>query len=237
MSQELLLLSYTAFSIGFLHTLLGPDHYIPFIAMAKAGKWSKQKTILVTVLSGIGHVLGSIILGIVGISIGTALNILEEIESYRGVIAGWALVSFGVVYFIWAINRLIKGKVHTHLHTHADGVIHSHNHNHTLEHAHIHKSKDSSNLTPWIIFVIFVFGPCEALIPLLIYPAANIGINGVIMVITIFSITTIATMLGIVLISLKGFKLFSFNRFEKYNHALAGLIIIFSGFGIVVLGL
>lgn len=36
MTQELGILLITAVSIGFFHTLLGPDHYVPFIAMAKA---------------------------------------------------------------------------------------------------------------------------------------------------------------------------------------------------------
>ena len=70
MSEELLILSYTALTIGFLHTLLGPDHYIPFIVMAKAGNWSKKKTIWITIVSGLGHVLGSIILGVIGLAIG-----------------------------------------------------------------------------------------------------------------------------------------------------------------------
>ena len=81
MNSEIEILAFSALSIGFLHTILGPDHYIPFIAMAKAGKWSKKKTIWVTTLSGFGHVVGSIILGLLGIALGVALNIVEEIEA------------------------------------------------------------------------------------------------------------------------------------------------------------
>lgn len=237
MSQELLILSYTALTIGFFHTIIGPDHYIPFIAMAKAGKWSKQKTIWVTVLSGVGHVLGSIILGIIGIAIGMALNVVEEIEAYRGMIAAWALISFGIVYFIWAIKRLINNKSHEHIHSHADGIIHSHHHTHNHDHKHLHKSKNNSNLTPWVLFTIFVFGPCEALIPLLIYPAANIGVSGIIVVVLLFAMATILTMLAMVMISLHGISFIPLNKFEKYNHAIASLIIIISGLSIQVMGL
>lgn len=60
MSQELTILTITAASIGLFHTLLGPDHYLPFIVMAKAGKWSLFKTAWVTFLCGIGHVGSSI---------------------------------------------------------------------------------------------------------------------------------------------------------------------------------
>ena len=44
MSPELMVLLVTAAFIGFLHTLLGPDHYLPFIVMGKAKKWSMLKT-------------------------------------------------------------------------------------------------------------------------------------------------------------------------------------------------
>ena len=36
MNNSLALLSVTAISIGFIHTLLGPDHYLPFIVLSKA---------------------------------------------------------------------------------------------------------------------------------------------------------------------------------------------------------
>ncbi len=35
MSSEITLLAITAASIGFFHTLFGPDHYLPFIMMSK----------------------------------------------------------------------------------------------------------------------------------------------------------------------------------------------------------
>ena len=37
MNDSIALLSVTAISIGFLHTLLGPDHYLPFI-LTEPGK-------------------------------------------------------------------------------------------------------------------------------------------------------------------------------------------------------
>jgi len=237
MSNELAVLSVTALSIGFFHTLLGPDHYIPFIAMAKAGEWSKRKTFFITFLSGIGHVVGSIVLGLVGVSIGLALNIVEDIEAFRGDIAGWLIISFGLVYMIWGIKRAIKNKKHTHFHKHEDGTIHLHDHGHHESHAHVHKETASTKFTPWVLFIIFVFGPCEALIPILMYPAANIGMSGLILVTMIFAATTIATMLLIVFVSIYGVSLIPLNKFEKYSHALAGAIILISGLSVQFLGL
>lgn len=237
MSYELSILAITALSVGFFHTLLGPDHYIPFIAMAKAGKWSMRKTLFVTALSGVGHVIGSIVLGFIGVGIGVALNILEEIESVRGDLASWLLISFGLVYMIWGIKRSFKNKEHTHVHVHADGIIHEHEHKHRKEHSHVHTKEKTANLTPWILFTIFIFGPCEALIPILMYPAANIGISGIILVTIIFAATTIITMVTIVYVSIYGINFLPVNKFEKYSHALAGAIILISGLSVQFLGL
>lgn len=237
MSSELQVLAVSALSIGFLHTILGPDHYIPFIAMSKAGKWSMTKTIVITILSGIGHVLSSIILGFIGVGLGIALNIVNDIESVRGDIASWLLISFGLIYFIWGLRRAAKNKKHTHWHKHEDGLLHNHDHSHHNKHAHIHETEKAANLTPWVIFTIFVFGPCEALIPILIYPASSISFAGMALVTVIFALATIGTMLAIVVLSVYGINFLPINKFEKYSHATAGLIILLSGLSVQLLGL
>jgi hypothetical protein len=43
MAPELVILIISAASVAFVHTMLGPDHYVPFIAMAKARDWSLPK--------------------------------------------------------------------------------------------------------------------------------------------------------------------------------------------------
>jgi len=236
LSPELKILCLTAISVGFLHTLLGPDHYIPFIAMSKAGKWSIKKTVWVTVLSGFGHVLSTIILGFVGIGLGIALHVLKNVESFRGDFAGWALTCFGLLYFLWGIKKSFRAKKHSHTHIHEDGEMHFHNHSHNNSHAHVHQ-KEGANLTPWIIFTIFIFGPCEALIPILMYPASNISLMGMIMVTTIFAFTTIVTMLSVVILSIYGINFIPIKRFEKYSHAIAGLLIFFSGISVQIFAL
>ena len=74
MAPELVILIISAASIAFVHTLLGPDHYVPFIAMAKARGWSLPKTLRVVLLCGSGHLVGSVALGILGIVAGIELT-------------------------------------------------------------------------------------------------------------------------------------------------------------------
>ncbi len=229
MSGEIMILAGTAASIGFLHTLFGPDHYLPFIFMAKARKWTMFKTSWVTIACGIGHVGSSILLGVIGYIFGITLVKLELFEGVRGNLAAWAFVLFGLVYFIWGIRRAVVNKPHKHRHLHKDGSIHAHEHTHTNDHDHVHKT----NITPWILFTIFVLGPCEPLIPVLMYPAAETSTSGMIFIAIIFAIVTITTMLGVVLLATYGFNFIKFGKLERYTHALAGAIVLLSGIAII----
>jgi len=84
---------------------------------------------------------------------------------------------------------------------------------------------------------IFVFGPCEPLIPLLIYPAAQSSIQGVFLVAGLFSLVTIGTMLAVVHGLLSGLHILPLQKIERYTHALAGFVIMLSGLAIQFLGL
>ena len=236
MPNDILLLAITAATVGLVHTALGPDHYIPFIVLSRARKWGAAKTTLITFFCGIGHILSSVILGFVGIAVGAAIFSIEVIEAFRGDIAAWFLIIFGFSYCIWGIHRAFRSKRHNHLHIHQDGEEHSHIHNHLTDHAHLHAEK-SNNITPWVLFIIFVFGPCEPLIPLIMYPAAEHNMISVVFVAAIFGLTTISTMLVIVVVSYYGLSRIHLPRIEKYSHALAGLTILICGGLIKLVGL
>lgn len=224
-------LIFTAFSIGFIHTLIGPDHYIPFVAMGKARNWSIGKTALITFLCGIGHVASSVVLGLIGIALGFLVGNLEMFEAMRGDIAGWGLLAFGFTYCVWGIRRAILNQPHSHLHVHDDHE-HTHEHLHAQDHAHVHAEKGKADITPWILFTVFVLGPCEPLIPILMYPAAEMSLLGLSLVTAAFSVATIGTMLIIVVLASLGLKPVVFAPLARYSHALAGGTILLCGLAI-----
>ena len=233
MTDNLTALTITAASLAFIHTVLGPDHYLPFIVMSRARKWTIYKTSWVTLLSGFGHVISSILLGTIGIGVGIALNKLEFMESVRGDLAAWLFVLFGLAYMSWGIYRAVKNKPHKHIHYHGNGTSHVHEHTHLEEHDHTHKN----NITPWILFTIFFLGPCEPLIPLLMYPAAKNSSWGVAQVSIVFGLVTILTMLVLVLMASYGLKFVRLGKMERFTHAIAGATILLSGIAILFLGL
>jgi len=182
------------------------------------------------------HILSSVLLGMIGIALGIALAKLKAVESYRGNIAAWAMIAFGLVYFAWGLRRAMKKRPHTHFHFH-DDTIHSHSHTHKDNHVHLHGKEQGSNLTPWVLFTVFVLGPCEPLIPILMYPAVKESIFGLVWVTTVFGTTTILTMLTIVMILSRGVNLLPIGHLDRYVHAVAGLTIFLCGAAIQFFGL
>ncbi|MCX6267780.1 MAG: sulfite exporter TauE/SafE family protein [Bacteroidetes bacterium] len=237
MTNEFMLLLLTAISVAFIHTLSGPDHYLPFIVISKARNWSMRKTSWFTVLCGLGHVGSSIVLGFVGIAFGLALSKLELFESARGSFISWLFTAFGMVYLVWAVYRILRGRQHSHKHFHHNGSEHLHVHNHHSDHLHVHDEKGKANITPWILFTIFVFGPCEPLIPIVMFPAVKHNYFELIVVTGAFSIVTIFTMLAVVMIASYGIKFLPMKILEKYSHVMAGTTILLCGLGMIFLGL
>ncbi|MEJ5352608.1 MAG: hypothetical protein WHS65_13555 [Melioribacteraceae bacterium] len=227
MDESILLLSFSAAFIGFVHTVLGPDHYLPFVAIAHAHKWTIQKTLLITSLCGICHILSSVFLGFIGIIFGVALNQLELVNSVRGEIASWLLISFGLIYFLWGLKKAWSNKNHLHIHN----QIHEHNNLTDGD------NQEKKNLTTWVLFIIFIFGPCESLIPLLLYPTVQKNIYAILIITIIFMITTVGTMIFIVVSMYYGTQFIKLKSLEKYSHAIAGLVILISGMAIEFLGL
>ncbi|MGB2983636.1 MAG: hypothetical protein WBC63_07245 [Candidatus Bipolaricaulia bacterium] len=52
MSEVVVLLGAST-TIGFVHMLIGPDHHLPFIVLARARRWSTKKTLLITFSCGL----------------------------------------------------------------------------------------------------------------------------------------------------------------------------------------
>ena len=256
-----------AAGIGIFHTLTGPDHYVPFVAMSRAGRWSMRKTLTVSALCGMGHVLGSVILGIVGAAFLDEVEVLTGIEASRGRLASWLLVAFGFVYMIWGIRRGLRSRTHTHSHGHADGIVHAHSHHHHSNHLHVHapghseRSEESpphaigvemlrfaqhdthrgpapgrDSMTPWILFAVFVFGPCEPLIPILMYPALQFGWLEMLLVAGVFAVVTIATMMTMIVLGVLGLRTIRLGRLGRYAHALSGFALLTCG-GAMIVGL
>jgi len=222
-----------------MHTLAGPDHYVPFIALAKCRNWHMGKTLLWTFVCGVGHVAAALL---IAVGFYYLLGWVTEehakfIDDHRGNVAAWLLIAFGAIYAAWGLRAARASKPHKHTHQHENGEEHTHTHSHNCTgHRHWHDRPDNAKVIPWILFIIFAFGPCEAVWGVL--PAAAAVSPACLAVATlVFTAITILTMMVTVGLALRGIQLLKSSFLERYAHATAGLAILLCGLAIAFLGL
>lgn len=232
MQTELQVLLTAAITIACLHTITGPDHYLPFIALSKARGWSFIKTLSWTIICGCGHVWSSVLLALGGAAIGWNLSKIHFLENIRGGIAGWFMLLFGLLYGTWGLWRAYKNRTHKHFDTYQDGSIYVYEHQHgqAIQPAERHK------VTPWVMFIIFLLGPCEPMIPLLYFPAAQHSWHGMLLLIIIYTLVTLLTMLAMVILGYYGLAFLKTEKLERHMHALGGLTLFVCGAGMVFMG-
>ena len=225
-----------AIGVAFVHTALGPDHYLPFVMLAKARRWSIQRTLWITAACGVGHVLSSLVLGGIGIAAGVAIGALESIELRRADVAAWILFGIGIAYLLWGIRRALRDhsgfELHEHhgnVHVHAGGVAHHHHH---------HDRDDGGRTgTFWALFLVFVLGPCEPLIPLFMVPASESRWGEAVLTGLVFGVVTVVTMLAITAAAVLGVAKLPLGPLQRWAHAMAGGVIALSASAMLFLGL
>ena len=232
MQTELQALILTAISIALLHTISGPDHYLPFIVLSKTRGWGLSKTIGWTIACGLGHVLSSVVIALGAAAIGWSFSKIVWIENVRGGLAGWLMLLFGFFYLIWGMIKFVQNKSHKHFDLDVEGSLY------VFEHVHGRAvmPKERFKVTPWVMFLIFVLGPCEPLIPLLYFPAIQNSPFGLFILIITYTSITILSMLGLVLLGYFGIAFSISVKLEKYIHILGAFAIIVCAVGILWLG-
>jgi sulfite exporter TauE/SafE len=232
--NELVWMVLAAAGLGLVHTVIGPDHYLPFVFLSRARGWSLGRTLRLTLLCGLGHVSASILLGLVGVAAGVAVGRLDALQSVRGDLAAWLLIGSGLAYAAWGARQALRRRPHSHWHEHPDGSVHSHEHTHLGEHAHPHALRqDAGRFTAgwagWSLFTIFILGPCEPLVPMLMAPAATGAWWAAGLVVLVFAAATLGSMTAAVTVVRLGLTKVSLAPLERYGHVIAGLVIAACG--------
>jgi hypothetical protein len=230
-SVELQILLATALSIAFVHTLTGPDHYVPIVALARSRGWSLGRMLWWTAACGCGHVWSSALLGGLGALGGWSLSALTTLQQWRGGLAGWCLFASGLVYLIWLQFPAGRRRSHAHFEPGADGgiVVYAHRHGQAVA------PNNRRRLTPYILFVIFVLGPSEPMIPLLFAPGLKGSWAGVILLIACYTTATLATMVVMVLLVHFG-AASRLRTWDRLGSHLSAMALVICGAGMLWLG-
>lgn len=235
------LLLALAASLAVVHTAIGVDHAVPFVVLSRLQNWSLRRTLVVTALCGLGHVASAVLIGAAAIALGLAVEQLAPLETARGHLSLFILVSLGLAYAALGAVRLWKSRPHQHAHLHGDGTSHDHQHGHSAEHVHQHEARKQA-VTAWTLFVVLVFGPCEALVPLLLAPGVLQDYGLMAGVIAVFGGLTVLTMLVLVTVGVLGARLIDLERFfgkraAGVSEVMAGLTIAATGAAVGLFGL
>ena len=214
-----------AASLAIVHTLIGIDHSLPLAALGRARGWALGRTLLVTGVCGAGHVASSVVLGAAGVGLGVATDSLLRIESARGELAAGLLLVFGLVYAAWALGPRPRGReAGARPGSPAPGA---------------REPGDVRGVTAWALFVVFVLGPCEPLIPLMAAPGLAGDWAAVAAVAAVFGLLTIGVMLAAVAAAWYGMGWLGRPGLAggRLAHAAAGFVAAASGAAVLWLSL
>ena len=222
------LLVLSACSTAIIHALI-PDHWLPFALLARAENWSERRLLSLVGLTGVVHVLVSLVLGaalaVAGSAVGRAA---ERIGASLETIAGALLVLFGVAYGAWAHRR--EARAHDRAAAGGAEPGHVHAHGHLLSRWSGHRA------SAWALVAIIGISPCVLLQPILFASAAE-GPGVALAAALGFALCTIATMIVVAAVARRGLERIALGFFTHWGDLLSGLIIAAIGVAVVCEGL
>jgi ABC-type nickel/cobalt efflux system permease component RcnA len=113
------ILILTVAVVGVLHTIV-PDHWVPIMLIARERKWTRVQTARAALTAGIGHVITTLILGVIvwiaGVAVATRFGHVID------VLSSIALIAFGLWIAIssWREMYLHRGHSHSHDFSHLE---------------------------------------------------------------------------------------------------------------------
>jgi hypothetical protein len=195
--------------IGVLHTIV-PDHWVPITLIARERKWSKAETAKAAGIAGTGHVITTLLLGIVVWVAGAV--VAARFGQVVDLISSLALIGFG----LWVATSSWLEIRHERIHHHDHGMDHDHDHTHGA------KKKRTA------LLLILGSSPMIEGIPAF-FAAGKFGVGVIIVMAVVFAISTIVTYVLLCTLSYAGIENMRLGTFEKYGEVLSGVFITIIG--------
>ena len=211
----------TGFTVAFFHAAI-PTHWLPFVMAGRVQQWGKGKTLLVTALAGVGHVIMTTALGLLIVWLGLTLD--EKIGAVFPWVAGGILIAFGCYYLI----RHFMGHTHGHHHHGPNCKHHSH--------ASLHEFKgemQSDVVAITSLFALLTFSPCEGFLPVYI-SGITYGWLGFSLLSAVLAGGTLLGMMVFTWLSLIGMERLKMSFLEKHESSLMGGLLCVLGILVIV---
>lgn len=198
-------------TVGVLHTMV-PDHWAPITLLARQRGWSRQQTARAALGAGTGHVLSTLLLGLIvwGAGVAVAAKFGQWIE----IVSSVALISFGLWIAFSGWREMTAERDHEHVHSHGHADSHDH-----------HPAAKGQRAA---LLLIVGSSPMIEGLPAF-FAAGKYGVGLIVIMSLVFAAATIATYVALCLGSVVGLERVSLGQLEKYGEVLSGLFIAMVG--------
>jgi hypothetical protein len=215
------LLFLSSCSTAVIHALI-PDHWLPFVLMARAQGWSERRAATLTGLAGVLHVLVTVVAGGLTIVVGSAsIHSLAERSGHSlGFVGGFLLAVFGIAYGIF--RHLREARIHA-----AAGperVDQPAAGGHVHVHGHLLERWFHGALTAGALVLVIGISPCALLVPIL-FAASAAGLGAVLAAALGFGLCTIGTMVGVTIVAMRGMRRIELPFFTRYGDLISGALV------------
>ena len=205
-STVLTTVAVTGFTVAFVHAAI-PTHWLPFVLVGRAHAWSGRRVMGVAALAGAGHVLFTLLLGLVLLSAGIAVQPRMGVLFSRAV--GVMIMAVGLFYLLRHAFRPAQ--------PHADPA------------ARLSGRSDSAAIVGLV--AMLTFSPCEAFLPFYVVNV-EFGWIGFALLSLVLAVGTFVAMLGLTGLCLAGADRLRLERLGRYEAALIGVALC--GLGLFV---
>jgi ABC-type nickel/cobalt efflux system permease component RcnA len=194
-------------TVGVLHTMV-PDHWAPITLLARQRGWSRGQTARAALGAGTGHVLSTLLLGLLVWGAGVA--VAAKFGHWIEILSSIALISFGLWIAVSGWREMVAERDHEQAHSH--GHTHSHDH------------ETSSKGQRTALLLIVGSSPMIEGLPAF-FAAGKYGIGLIVIMSLVFAAATIATYVALCVGSVAGLQRVTLGPLEKYGEVLSGLFI------------
>ena len=193
--------------LSLIHALI-PHHWIPIIAISKTEKWTTKEAIYATLITGLSHMISTIVIGIIVGFVG--IKLAESYSAITSIVAPTILLVIGIVYLILDFRS-----------------GHHHHHHPDLEDVLLKNKKSKTAILTSLSLAMFLT-PCIE-IEAYYFQAASLGWAGTFTVSAVYLIMTLLFMSVLVYVGIKGVNKLNLTYLEHHAKRITGIVLIILG--------
>jgi hypothetical protein len=217
----------TGFGVAFLHAAL-PTHWLPFVLAGRGQGWGRTKTLSVAVLSGLGHVLFTALLGVLVVWLG--------LETSRATGDVFVYIASGVLLLFGSYYLLRHDGPHRHLldlRFRRSGVAGGRGS--SVEGTTRPTGQRASDKAVILgLLTTLTLSPCESFLP--VYLAGiGYGAAGFLLLSAVLTGATLAGMVAFTWIAIASLDRLEVAALERYESAILGTLLCLLGVLVLVL--